>query len=214
MLYNTAGKPYRLSNINPATSLTPGNTQTITYTSFEKVSTITEDNYIASFTYNSNDQRIKMSVLQGSNLVVTRWYPAGSFMKDSVLGSAKLYTYIGGDAYTAPCVAVTQGTLTRYYYLIRDHLGSIIEISDSTNTKLYEYSYDAWGRMRNPSTWVNYAPGSEPSLFTGRGFIGHEHLPWFNLINMNGRVYDPLIGQFPSSDNYIQDPGYTQNYNR
>ena len=36
MLYNTGGKPYRLSSINPATSLTPGNAQTITYTSFEK----------------------------------------------------------------------------------------------------------------------------------------------------------------------------------
>jgi hypothetical protein len=96
MLYNTAGKPYRLSNINPATSLTPGNTQTITYTSFEKVSTITENNYNASFTYNSDDHRIKMSVLHGSRLVVTRWYPTGSFMKDNVSGSSKLYTYIGG----------------------------------------------------------------------------------------------------------------------
>jgi hypothetical protein len=31
---------------------------------------------------------------------------------------------------------------------------------------------------------------------------------------MNGRVYDPLIGQFLSPDNYIQDPTFTQNYNR
>jgi len=78
MLYNTSGKPYRLSSINPATSLTPGNAQTITYTSFEKISTISENNYNASFTYNSDDQRIKMVVLQGSNPVITRWYPTGS----------------------------------------------------------------------------------------------------------------------------------------
>jgi len=45
MLYNTSGKPYRLSSINPATSLTPGNAQTLTYTSFEKLSTISENNY-------------------------------------------------------------------------------------------------------------------------------------------------------------------------
>ncbi len=69
--------------------------------------------------------------------------------------------------------------------------------------------------MRNPSTWADYAPGSEPALFVaGRGFTGHEHLPWFSMINMNGRLYDPLAGQFLSPDNYIQYPYYTQNFNR
>jgi RHS repeat-associated protein len=214
MLYNTSGKPYAVSNINPATSLTPGNTQDITYTTFNKVSTISENNYNASFTYNSDNQKLKMIVQQGSSHILTRWYPTNSFMKDSTSGSVKLYTYIGGDAYSAPCVAIRQGSSTRYYYLIRDHLGSIIEISDSSNTKLYEYSYDAWGRMRNPSTWANYAPGSEPALFTTRGFTGHEHLPWFNLINMNGRVYDPLIGQFSSPDNFLNANGLSIGYNR
>ena len=47
-----------------------------------------------------------------------------------------------------------------------------------------------------------------------RGFTGHEHLPEFNLINMNGRVYDPILGKFLSPDNYIQMPDYTQNLNR
>jgi RHS repeat-associated protein len=47
-----------------------------------------------------------------------------------------------------------------------------------------------------------------------RGFTGHEHLPEFNLINMNGRVYDPILGRFLSPDNYIQLPDYTQSLNR
>jgi RHS repeat-associated protein len=88
-------------------------------------------------------------------------------------------------------------------------------VNAANNTLLYEYSYDAWGRMRDKTSWTNYSPGSEPSLFiAGRGFTGHEHLPWFNLINMNGRIYDPLVGQFLSPDNYVQDPTFTQNYNR
>jgi RHS repeat-associated protein len=68
--------------------------------------------------------------------------------------------------------------------------------------------------MRNPATWTNYTPGTEPALLTGRGFTGHEHLPWFNLINMNGRVYDALVGMFLSPDNNIQAPDFTQNFNR
>lgn len=56
------------------------------------------------------------------------------------------------------------------------------------------------------------------------GFTGHacppklkrrwEHLLWFNLINMNGRVYDPLVGQFLNPDNHVQAPYFTQSLNR
>jgi RHS repeat-associated protein len=42
----------------------------------------------------------------------------------------------------------------------------------------------------------------------------HEHLDDFGLINMNGRVYDPLMAQFLSPDPYIQAPGSWMNYNR
>ena len=48
-----------------------------------------------------------------------------------------------------------------------------------------ESSYDAWGRLRDPAAQEPYAPGSEPVLFLGRGYTGHEHLPWFGLVNMN-----------------------------
>jgi len=48
----------------------------------------------------------------------------------------------------------------------------------------------------------------------GRGYPGHEELPWFNLINMNGRLYDPLVARFLSPDNYVQAPDFTQNFNR
>ncbi|MDO5666026.1 MAG: RHS repeat-associated core domain-containing protein [Bacteroidia bacterium] len=77
-----------------------------------------------------------------------------------------------------------------------------------------EYSYDAWGRLRNPVTQVAYVPGREPALFLGRGYTGHEHLPWFGLVNMNARLYDPLLGRFLSPDPYVQNPFMTQNYNR
>jgi RHS repeat-associated protein len=36
----------------------------------------------------------------------------------------------------------------------------------------------------------------------------------FGLINMNGRVYDPMTSSFLSVDNYVQDPSSTQNFNR
>jgi RHS repeat-associated protein len=55
--------------------------------------------------------------------------------------------------------------------------------------------------------WVN-------SLLIDRGYTGHEHLYTVGLIHMNGRIYDPILRQFMSPDNYVQDPYNTQNFNR
>ena len=47
-----------------------------------------------------------------------------------------------------------------------------------------------------------------------RGYTGHEHLFGFGLINMNGRMYDPLIGRFLSPDPYVANTTNTQDFNR
>jgi len=49
---------------------------------------------------------------------------------------------------------------------------------------------------------------------TRRGFTGHEHYPDMKIINMNGRLYDPVIARFFSPDNYVQIPEFTQSFNR
>ena len=47
-----------------------------------------------------------------------------------------------------------------------------------------------------------------------RGYTGHEMLSEFDIINMNGRLYDPVLGRFFSPDNYVQMPDNSQNFNR
>lgn len=112
----------------------------------------------------------------------------------------------------------------------RDHLGSITgveswlysSVSDlhplhidciPNPDDLVYYHFDAFGRRPDNDEW-GYNTEEEPELFADRGFTGHEHLTEFGLINMNGRLYDPLVGRFLSPDNYVQAPGYTQSYNR
>ena len=46
------------------------------------------------------------------------------------------------------------------------------------------------------------------------GYTGHEHLPWFGLVNMNARLYDPALGRFLSPDPEVQQPDGTQGFNR
>ncbi len=45
-------------------------------------------------------------------------------------------------------------------------------------------------------------------------FTNPEHLTAFGLINMNGRVYDPVMSSFLSVDQYVQSPENAQGFNR
>jgi RHS repeat-associated protein len=87
-------------------------------------------------------------------------------------------------------------------------------ITNSSGSKVAEYSFDPWGRQRNPVNQQTYAPDDAPTLLLGRGYTGHEHLPMFGLINMNARLYDPVLGRFLSPDPYVQAPDFSQSYNR
>ncbi|WP_444876849.1 RHS repeat-associated core domain-containing protein [Bacteroides heparinolyticus] len=64
---------------------------------------------------------------------------------------------------------------------------------------------------RDPETWSGGFAG-RPKF--DRGFTGHEHLYGFGLINMNGRMYDPVMSSFLSPDNCIQSPDFSQSFNR
>ncbi|MCD8261988.1 MAG: hypothetical protein LUD15_11300 [Bacteroides sp.] len=87
-----------------------------------------------------------------------------------------------------------------------------MEKDGSSNNRFYEYR--PWGELNDPVLMSPYEEGQEPELFLGRGYTGHEHLPWFKLINMNARLFDPLTLRFLSPDPYIQAPDYSQAYNR
>ncbi|MDH6344166.1 RHS repeat-associated protein [Parabacteroides sp. PFB2-12] len=170
---------------------------------------------MATFTYDGSGSRKKMQVKRSATTILQRYYLGDRYEADVASGVTKQRFYIGGDAYSAPAVYVNQGSSWILYYICRDYLGSITQItSDSGSTTTEELSFDAWGRMRNPNTLVPYAPDTEPSLFLGRGYTGHEYLPWFGLVNMNARLYDPAVGRFLSPDPYVQMADFSQNYNR
>jgi RHS repeat-associated protein len=57
-------------------------------------------------------------------------------------------------------------------------------------------------------------PNSIDGVIDNRGFTGHEMLDHLDLVHMNGRVYEPLLGRFLSADPILQDPMNGQSYNR
>ena len=210
--YNTPNKPNAVSDIATSPVDLP-NAQNLSFTSFEKAGTVSEGAYSAEFVYNAEYDRAKMIVKNNNVTFLIRLYAGSRYMKETLNGTDSQYTYLGGDAYSAPVVAVTTGGSTIYYYLIRDYLGNITHVYNASNSTTREYSYDAWGRRRNATDW-SYDLTGQPELLADRGFTSHEHLPWFNLINMNGRLYDPLVGAFVSPDPKMQASDNTQGMNR
>ena len=92
------------------------------------------------------------------------------------------------------------------YYVHPDHLGSFAVITDAAGAIKQQCTFDAWGKR---SFTVK-----DPSLVFDRGFTGHEHLDEFELINMNARLYDPMLGRVLQPDIYVANPFFTQDYNR
>jgi len=118
------------------------------------------------------------------------------------------YHYISHTGLAA--IYQTDDYTAKMYSVQTDHLGSITALKCG-NFKEY-YSYDAWGRRKN--VFNHTYNDISFSNITRRGYTGHEHLDNIDIINMNGRCYDPVLGRMLSPDNYIQQPGNSQNYNR
>jgi RHS repeat-associated protein len=212
--YNNSTKPFAVSGATPYGNAIPQRDQTITYTSFMRPSIINENGYKAVFTYNNDADRVKMQVTNNSSAVLTRYY-LSNYETDVTPESTIQRLYLGGDAYTAPAVFIKNGTgAWSVYYICRDYLGSITHITNANGVVQQERNYDAWGRLRDPVTQEFFDTDCDPALLLGRGYIGHEHLPWFGLINMNARLYDPVLGRFLSPDPFVQAPDFTQNFNR
>ncbi len=94
------------------------------------------------------------------------------------------------------------------HYTLKDHQGNLTATVHGNAVE--RLGYDAWGRRRNP---VGFGYGNVSHTFD-RGYTLHEHYDDFGLINMNGRLYDPVLGRMLSPDIAIRDGHNAQAYNR
>ena len=160
-------------------------------------------------TYTPDEQRFK-STLSRYGSTTTRYYMPDFEKYVNSVGGEQYYTYLRDGSMSA----YNRSSLTRtFYHGYYDAQGSLIALTDSSGNVLARYAYDPWGKRVNPTDWTQGA-NAPTALNLKRGYTMHEHLDEFDLINMNGRVYDPAVAQFLSPDPYIQDAGNWLNYNR
>ena len=209
-------QPHAVNKITPHTgenTIVSTDPQVINYTSFNKVNDITEGDYYMDFVYGADHQRIKTELKNssGNSLIKQKYFIDNLEIEKNADNLYRKLFYIYATTGIVGIYEMKSTGINKMHYVYTDHLGSYNVITDASGNVEEQLSFDAWGRRRNATDW-SYTNMSTTFLFD-RGFTGHEHLDVFNLINMNGRMYDPLVGRFLSPDNYTQS-ATTQGLNR
>ncbi|MDO4197090.1 MAG: RHS repeat-associated core domain-containing protein, partial [Prevotellaceae bacterium] len=125
---------------------------------------------------------------------------------DSIGNVRKIHYLAGGSLFIQNCGNDT------LLYAYHDFQGSLIALTDEDGNVVERYAYDPWGARRNSEKWEE--KDQRTNHLIDRGYTGHEHIDAFAIINMNGRIYDPLTATFFSVDPYVQSPDDWLNYNR
>jgi RHS repeat-associated protein len=196
------------------------------------------DTGVANFIYGAEGNRVVQSIGPSPGIESARTIYVGlggtgkSLYERTTRGSTKEHTQFiyaagvhGGNAFALKVSTTdsSSNTLTsamKYYHF--DHLGSVTAISDDRGHVVSAewggpdagiIGFDPWGARRSPDG-LAANPASFNQQAGHREFTGHEGIPNVGLVNMNGRVYDPLLGRFLSPDPTIAGVKDPQAYNR
>jgi RHS repeat-associated protein len=195
-LYDAAG------NVSERTGTTvPGGKQTFDYTSFDLprriVTGLTPNEETTLFEYTADQERIVQR-----NSEADLHFVAGLYQRKLTptgWGNEERFRIMVGGRVLGEIVRVDGTDETLYFH--EDRLGSVKTVTDGSGAIVHQ-SFDTFGG-------TGTAPGP-----TRLGFTGHEHDRDLGLIDMQGRVYDPLAGRFLTPDPVTQAPFFSQGLNR
>ena len=198
--YDKNVRPHAVTEVENADGKIPGEALTTSFNDFGKIELIDDagKNLRMDIAYGPGQQRWYSELSKNGTDIRTTVY-AGEYEKVTENGKSREFYYLDGNT-----IAVRENGTVKTYLAFTDNLGSILSVMDENGAKVFDASYDAWGRQ---TVTLN-------AIGLHRGYTGHEMLNEFDIINMNGRSYDPVLGRFFSPDNYVQMPDNSQNFNR
>ena len=201
--YYEGTKPHAVTAVDNTRHRIPTSQLQTQYNVFGKVSQIRdygENNYKMLFDYGPDNERWRTRLYRNTSTLQRTTYYMGDYEEIVEGGTTRKLYFLGNGVLYKKQTSCPDSV----FYLFTDHLGSVIAIVDQNGSEKFHATYDAWGNQTVTCNDIKFH----------RGYTGHEMLPEFGLINMNGRLYDPQIGRFLSTDNYVQEPWNSQNFNR
>ncbi|XYH93819.1 RHS repeat-associated core domain-containing protein [Sorangium sp. So ce1128] len=184
----------------------PGGT-TVHYTPFDLPERITQGARTITFGYDGDQQRIRKTTPERETLYFDDLYER---VTEAGSGAVEHRYYVHSPERVV-AIVTRGGSDDGTHYVHVEHLGSIDALTDEDGDVIERRSYDPFGQRRNP-VWGERAPASFSSKTT-QGFTGHESDDELGLVNMKGRVYDPKVGRFLTTDPIVSLPAFGQSWN-
>ncbi|MDR1543945.1 MAG: RHS repeat-associated core domain-containing protein [Prevotellaceae bacterium] len=181
--------------------------QILTYNAFNKVTSVSQDSVTYLIDYGFNRQRIKSVFSKIEQQDKERFYFGNLEIEIEIENGDTTYIDYIRTPVGLTAIRKTKEENSDLYYVYSDNLGSVQVITDTAGNIVNEFQYTVWGGR----TRIDEAENPD---ITDRGYTAHEHLTALNIINMNGRIYDPVLARFLSPDPYVQAPDFTQSFNR
>ena len=209
--YNADNRPHAIEQAQTPLDLP---LHRMRYTHFDKLAFLMQDTLAVDYIYGYEHQRLHMTEasIYGDTLIEKEYVDNCEYI-DNDLYTTTL-TYLSGPLGVFGVQEKRDGYRPDCYFIHPDHLGSWTLVTDSYANIRQDVMYDAWGTPYGFDETDTTALVPVQSLLFDRGFTGHEHLLYFGLINMNGRLYDPVLGRMLSPDIATQDEHNAQAYNR
>ncbi len=220
---SAGGNSYTYDANGSMTATTGADARTVTYTTDDQAQIITKGDQRSSFFYGPDKARYKrVDTKISTNASTTTLYIGGVekiYYPDGTIEWKRNIAGVGQITIKVDANGNEQSSTTHYFH--KDHLGSILYISDRTGAIVQEMAYDPWGQRRTVSSPSPLSLSTLQSSYfkvakpvTQRGFTGHEMIDEVGIIHMNGRIYDAKLGRFMQADPIIQDPTSIASLNR
>jgi RHS repeat-associated protein len=169
------------SNGNRTSRTTPSSLTNYSYDYESRLESVNSG--FITYGYLPNGKRINKTV---GGVTTYYLYDGDDIIAEYDAGGTLIASYIHGPGVDEP-IQMTRAGSTVYY--TADGLGSIRDLTNSSQNIVEQYSYDSFGNLTTPPTTGN------PYTFTAR-----EYDTETGLLFYRARYYDPKVGRFLQED--------------
>ena len=171
-----------------------------------QLQSVSNEDYTSTFSYNSDGQRIgKSIVFNGASTYNYEYYYNGDILAGYKLvitdEEGQASTHIVTFMYDENGEAFGFDYNGNDYYYVRNAQNDVIFISNSDNTGVVMYQYDAWGNM---TVCYDTSDDGMLSIVNPYAYRGYFYEIETNTYFLKSRYYNPELCRFISVDGYVQ----------
>ena len=180
--------------------------RTVEYTAFDLPRKITAGTYQERFAYDAFGKRVSKASDSAETIYVADLYER----RTDAAGVRHVFRVRGPDGEIAQLIRGADEKDDAVRYIHADDLGTVAVVTDGAGVELERRWVEPFGRRVD----LDGAPVGFSASDVKIGFTGHRLDEELGLIDMRGRIYDPILRRFLTPDPHITNVFDGQGYNR